>query len=296
MPDSPNPAPSPATRVEGNDDDAAPRVLIADDEPLLAQALAAEVARLWPQARIEPLQHDGESALEALRDGPIAVAFLDIRMPGLTGLEVAQAIVEDWPDTRPAPLLVFVTAFEKFALEAFDRAAVDYLVKPVRPDRLAHTINRLRARLTQASTNDSVESLARRLGRFLAGKGGVDAALGREASDPRGALPPLRTIRAGVGSTVKLIPIEQVVLLQAADKYVEVIATDGRALIRQSLRELMARLDPERFVQIHRSTVVNLDHVESAHRDEQARITLRLRGRDERPAVSRVYAELFRPM
>ncbi len=267
----------------------AARVVIADDEPLLAQALARELEALWPQVRIGPLVHDGTAALAAIVETTPDVAFLDVRMPGLTGLEIAQAVAEDWPDAPPVPLIVFVTAFEQFALDAFERAAVDYVVKPVRAERLALTVSRLRSRLAERSDGDSSTALAQRIGQLLASTQVADAA--RAA-----AAPLLRTIRAGVGPTVKMIPIERVVLIQAADKYVEVIATDGRALIRQSLRELMTQLDPERFVQIHRSTVVNLDHVESAHRDEQGRVTLRLRGRDERPAVSRVYAELFRPM
>ena len=266
-----------------------PRVLIADDEPLLAQALAREIESLWPQARVASIVHDGTAALAAIVDHAPDVAFLDVRMPGLTGLEVAQAVAEDWPDGTPVPLIVFVTAFGQFALDAFERAAVDYVVKPVRPERLALTIARLRARLAERLEGDSSAALAQRIGRLLASTQGADGA--RASTQP-----PLRTIRAGVGQTVKLIPIEQVVLLQAADKYVEVISSEGHALIRQSLRELMTRLDPERFIQIHRGTVVNLDHVESAHRDEQGRVTLRLRGRDERPAVSRVYAELFRAM
>jgi DNA-binding LytR/AlgR family response regulator len=279
-----------ATREVARD---AARVLIADDEPLLAQALARELAALWPQASIETIVHDGTAALAAIVGTLPDVAFLDVRMPGLRGLEVAQAVAEDWSDAKPAPLIVFVTAFEQFALDAFERAAVDYVVKPVRAERLAVTVQRLRERLAQRSPTDTTDELAQRIGQLLAA---THAAGGTAAGGSAAGTPRLRTIRAGVGQTVKMIPIEQVVLLRAADKYVEVISTAGEALIRQSLRDLLTQLDPERFVQIHRGTVVNMDHVHAADRDEQGRITLQLRGRDERPAVSRVYAELFRPM
>jgi DNA-binding LytR/AlgR family response regulator len=242
--------------------------------------------------------HDGTAALAAIVDTMPDVAFLDVRMPGASGLDVAQAVAEDWADAKPAPLIVFVTAFEQFALDAFERAAVDYVVKPVRAERLALTVQRLRERLAQRSSTDTTDELAQRIGQLLAAThpAGAISAGGMAAGGNAAGAPRLRTIRAGVGQTVKMIPIEQVVLLRAADKYVEVVSTEGHALIRQSLRDLLTQLDPERFVQIHRGTVVNMDHVQTAHRDEQGRVTLQLRGRDERPAVSRVYAELFRPM
>ncbi len=261
--------------------------IIADDEPLLAQALARELRALWPQLSIEAVVADGRAALAEINNRQPDIAFLDIRMPGSTGLEVAEAIAEDWPegdDARPAPLIVFVTAFDEFAVEAFERAAVDYVLKPVRSDRLARTVERLRTALA-ARAPAPLDTLAGQL-RDLAGL----------APAPGPAPQRLARIRAGVGDTVRMIAIDEVVLLEAADKYVNVVTATGEALIRESLRELVPRLDPERFVQIHRSTVVNLDFVEAAHRAENGKMTLKLRGRSERPLVSRLYAHLFRPM
>lgn len=282
-----------------------PTALIAEDEPLLARALQQELARLWPALKIVTTVDNGPDACDALLATAPDVAFLDIRMPGMTGIEVARAMAEDWPAGRPAPLVVFVTAFEEFAVAAFRAAAVDYVLKPVQPERLAETVARLEARLVdrsqqlQADPEAGIGALADQL-RQLLGAGG--AATGHWAPGPPAAgvptpaAEPLRAVRAGIGDTVRLIPIDDVRYFQATDKYVNVVTADGEALIREPLRLLIPRLDPARFLQIHRSTVVNLDAVLTARRDENGKWMLTLRDRPERLTVSRLYTHHFRPM
>jgi DNA-binding LytR/AlgR family response regulator len=200
------------------------------------------------------------------------VAFLDIRMPGLTGLEVA-AELADRVDEVPA--IVFVTAFDEFALKAFDVAAVDYLLKPVTEERLRKTVEKLKGR------KPSVEALVSQL----------QSVLQRPSSSAS-----LKVIRAGSGDTVKMIPVDEVCYFQASDKYTAVYTRDGEALIRLSIKELLEQLPAERFAQVHRGTIVNLSEVAAAVRDDAGRVSLKLRNRQETLPVSRVYAELFRQM
>ncbi len=264
--------------------------LIAEDEPLLAQALRAELLALWPELEVLSVAPNGVRALQDLLALRPDVAFLDVRMPGQSGVEVAQALAEDWPGDSHPPLLVFVTAYEQFALEAFRQAAVDYVLKPVQPERLAQTVQRLKQRLAERASGgaefaapEAVNALAIQLQSLL----GNAPALGSN---------PLRAIRAGVGDTVRLIKLADVIYLQATDKYVNVVTADSELLIREPLRDLVPRLDAQQFAQVHRSTVVNLDCVTAASRDEAGKLWLTLRGRDERVGVSRIYAHLFRAM
>lgn len=278
---------------------AAPHALIAEDEPLLAAALRAELAALWPALQVAEPSPNGTDALARLLAERPDVAFLDIRMPGLNGIEVARALVEDWPaGTTAPPLLVFVTAYDEFAVAAFEHAAVDYVVKPVRRERLARTCERLRERLATSAL--SVDALAERMREVLRELplASEPSAAASSQSSPSSIpeLSPLRFFRAGVGDTVRLIPVDEVLALQADDKYVSVVTREGESLIRESLRELLPRLDAERFVQVHRSTIVNLDHVAAAVRDDAGRLRLRLRGTDRTVLVSRLYAHLFKAM
>jgi len=270
--------------------------LIAEDEPLLADELARTLAAAWPELRVVARVDDGPAAVEAaLREKP-DVLFLDIRMPGCSGLEAAQAIAEDWPDDTPAPLVVFVTAYERHALEAFDHAAVDYLLKPVDGGRVARTVARVRSlldarrgeRRERPDTDPSGDGSAWQ--RLLASPDAMRALLGATAT------PRLETIAAGSGSAVHLVPVNDVVYFEAADKYVRVLTADREHLIRTSLRELLPQLDPARFWQVHRGTVVRADAIERAERDDAGKVTLVLRQRPERLAVSRLYAHRFRPM
>jgi DNA-binding LytR/AlgR family response regulator len=278
--------------------------LIAEDEPLLAQALQNELAALWPDLKVVSIAQNGIEAQRDLLALLPDIAFLDVRMPGASGIDVAQAIAEDWPDASHPPLLVFVTAYEQFALDAFGHAAVDYVLKPVQTQRLAQTVQRLQRRLTERASGGAeftaergVEELARQLRRLLdnppGGRDRLDA--NSRQRDPL-QHQPLRTLRAGVGDTVRMIRLDAVVYLQATDKYVNVVTGDSELLIREPLRDLIPKLDPDQFMQIHRSTVVNIDFVQAASRDEAGRLWLTLRGRKERLGVSRIYAHLFKAM
>jgi len=256
-----------------------PRALIAEDEPLLAVALKNALTEAWPELEIVHVAKNGSEALEKLLELKPEIALLDIRMPGLTGLEVAEELADGWPEGTRAPLLVFVTAYGEFAVEAFEQAAADYVLKPVSVERLVKTAARLKERLAAPSVG--LDALAASLRPLL-------------SSTPAGST--LRHIQAGAGATVKMIPVESVLMFRASDKYTEVVTAEGESLIRTPLKELVTQLPAERFRQVHRGTVVNLDAVESAQRDDAGRMTLRLRGRSKTVAVSRVYAELFRAM
>lgn len=262
--------------------------LIAEDEALLAEHLKAELARLWPALRIVATVGHGEAAVQQALALRPQVLFLDIRMPGMTGLEAAQALAEDWPEGEPFPLVVFVTAHDQYALEAFDRAAADYVLKPVSPERLAQTCQRLQAALAQRSGQPStfdptLDATLAQL-RSLLGPGAAPA-------QPR-----LAVIQAGVGSAIHMVKVDEVLYFEAADKYVRVVTAEREYLIRTSLRELMPQLDPQRFWQIHRGTVVRADAIGAALRDEAGKLSLTLRGHGDKLTVSRLYAHLFKAM
>jgi DNA-binding LytR/AlgR family response regulator len=264
--------------------------LIAEDEPLLAAHLQAELQRLWPELRVLATVGDGASALrECLALAP-DVVFLDIRMPAMNGLDAAQALVEDWPDSHAhgaPPLIVFVTAYDEYAVRAFERAALDYVLKPVQPERLAQTCERLRAALARRSAApDKLEPLVAQLRGLL----GIE----RESAEP--GIEPLRMIQASAGNTITMIPVDEVLFFESADKYVRVVTADREHLIRLSLRDLLQRLDAQTFWQIHRGTIVRADAIASASRDEAGKLTLRLRGHEARLVVSRLYADRFKGM
>jgi DNA-binding LytR/AlgR family response regulator len=265
--------------------------LIAEDEPLLAAGLSADLGRLWPGLQVVAVAGDGHAALEQALARQPTIAFLDIRMPGLSGLEVARALAEEWPagPAAPAfPLLVFVTAYERHAVEAFDAQAVDYLLKPVEPGRLAACVRRLQR--TLATRGDAAASMATALEQL---RGLLGAA--PDAASPPGA-GRLEVIQAQVGSTVHLVPVGDVIYFEAADKYVRVLTAEREHLIRTSLRELIPQLDPAVFWQVHRGTVVQARCIASARRDESGKAFLTLRGRPETLVASRLYAHRFKGM
>ena len=274
-----------------------PRALIAEDEPMLAAGLRTDLAALWPELQVVATVGDGlQATVQALALRP-DVCFFDIRMPGCTGLDAAQALVEDWPDEASFPLLVFVTAYDHYALQAFEAQAVDYLVKPVDRLRLAACVARLQARLqarqlapalTPAAQADAIEQTLAQL-RGLLGAG-------LAAGVPGAAVPRLAVIQAQVGNLVHLVPVEEVLYFEAADKYVRVITAGREHLIRTSLRELLPQLDPQQFWQVHRSTVVQARAIGSARREESGKVTLQLRGRPETLTASRLYAHRFKGM
>jgi DNA-binding LytR/AlgR family response regulator len=252
--------------------------LIADDEPLLRQQLRAHLARLWPELEIVAEARNGREAIELFETFRPSVAFLDVHMPGRDGLDAARAI------GRRAQI-VFVTAYEQYAVQAFEQGAIDYLVKPFDDARLADSVARLQARLAKP------ESPAADL----------EAVLDRLASKLKvqdGAVRPkhLQWIRASVGASVRLIPVDQVAFLRSDEKYTLVAWEGGEALIRKTIRELADELDPEVFVQIHRSVIVNLRLVVQFDRGVNETGEVRLKGRREVLPVSRSFFHAFRQM
>jgi DNA-binding LytR/AlgR family response regulator len=261
--------------------DRAIRALIAEDEPILAAILAQSLQRLWPQLEIAATAPNGLAAVEqalALRPD---VLFLDIKMPGQTGLEAAEELAERWDGTQPFPEIVFVTAYDDYALKAFEQAAADYVLKPVSDERLRRTVDRLRARLDARQDGGGLARLVEQMRALLPLTQGPER---------------LSVIRAAVGNTVRMIPVQEVVYFQALDKYVNVATADSEALIRLSLKELMPQLDPAQFCQVSRGSIVNMQHVASATRDEMGKLTLALHGRTDRLKVSPLFAHLFRQM
>jgi DNA-binding LytR/AlgR family response regulator len=268
-----------------------PTALIAEDEPLLAAALQAELACHWPELQVLASVGDGHSAVaQALALQPDAL-FFDIRMPGLSGLDAAAALADAWdtttPGAKPFPALVFVTAYDQYAVQAFEAQAVDYLLKPVQPERLKKTLQKLQKSLVSSrSAATDFEATVTQLRNLLL----------MPASSPNLAAARLQHIQASVGSAIHLVPVTDVVYLEAADKYLRVLTASREYLIRTPLKELLPQLDPGLFWQIHRGTVVNSGCVALAARDEQGRLSLSLRGRTERLAVSRLFAHQFKAM
>lgn len=267
--------------------------LIAEDEPLLAEALQAELAQAWPALRVLATVGDGTSAVaHALALQP-EVLFFDIRMPGLGGLEAAAELADAWPADKAFPALVFVTAYDQYAVQAFEAQAVDYLLKPVQPARLQKTVSKVQLALAgraQAAINSGADISP-----------GLDQALGQlrqllAAGQAPAAAAPIKVIQASVGSSIRMVPVAEVLYFEAADKYIRVLTASHEYLIRTPLKELLPQLDAQVFWQIHRGTVVQAEAIDSVHRDESGKLSLSLRGRPEKLAVSRLYAQQFRAM
>ncbi|WP_222565841.1 LytR/AlgR family response regulator transcription factor [Novilysobacter antarcticus] len=250
--------------------------IVAEDETLLRQALVECLAQAWPELHILAECEDGASALEALAEHRPDVAFLDIRMPGLTGLEVAAAAAQ----VSPASQIVFVTAYDEYAIDAFERGAVGYLLKPITAERLSATVQRLQAR---NGSNDAaaLSALLERL-----------APVGRAVDAPE----PLTWITASAGRETRLILVDDVAYFRADNKYTTVMTAEGEALLRTPIKELLTVLDPTTFKQIHRSTIVNLRAIAGVVRDDSGRGTVRLKTRPETLAVSAPFMTLFRHM
>jgi len=248
-----------------------PTAIIADDEDLPRSELRRLLADAWPELRVVVECADGAAALAAIGQHRPDVAFLDIRMPGLGGLEVAAA-------ADGVTNVVFTTAYSDHAFDAFEAGALDYLLKPVTPARLRQCVERVRAR---AGVQD------RDLGRRLAD---LERRLQPQAA------PRMRWISASVGDTIKVIPVSSILFFQSEDKYTRVVATDGETHVRKSLKELLDALDPDEFWQIHRGVAVRADAIAHARRDLMGRITVQLRGRDEVFRASQTFAWRFRPM
>ena len=254
-----------------------PRCVIAEDEALLREALVTLLADAWPDLQIVAECEDGAAALEAIVAHQPEIAFLDIRMPGLTGLEVAAAIGEASPSTQ----IVFITAYDQYAIDAFDKGAVDYLLKPIAPERLAATVQRVQSRLSHG--NPDAEAFAAMLSQL-------------GARLPAAVTEPLVWITASTGKETRLIMVDDIAYFQADNKYTVVMTAEGEALLRKPIRELLDVLDPVLFKQIHRSTIVNLKAIASITRDDTGKGTVKLKSRPETLAVSQPFMTLFRNM
>jgi DNA-binding LytR/AlgR family response regulator len=269
---------------------AGPTALVADDEPLLRERLVKLLATAWPALQVIAEARNGREALELFDELSPDVVFLDVHMPGLNGVEAARGIA------RRAEV-VFATAYEQYAVQAFEQGAVDYLVKPFDAARLADTVQRLQPRV-----------LARRAARAGAGAAAdaslpappeLEPTLERLAQELRRRATPgtwLQWIKASIGPSLRLIPVEQVAYLRSDEKYTLVAWDGGEALIRRTIRELADELDPDRFVQVHRSVIVNLNYVTQVVRGANETADVHLRGRPERLPVSRSYLHVFRQM
>jgi DNA-binding LytR/AlgR family response regulator len=259
--------------------DRRPAALIADDEPLLRKQLARLLAKAWPELQIVVQARNGREAVEQFETQQPDICFLDVHMPGMSGVEAARFI------GRRAHL-VFVTAFDQYAVQAFAHGALDYLVKPVEPARLADTVARLQERLRAAQPAPDTEALLDQLAARLMKKAGPE---------------PLRWIRASVGQALRLIPVDEIDFLRSDEKYTLIAwrgdaGKPGEALIRTPLKELVAQLDPAHFVQVHRSVVVNLRAISHVTRGENETADIHLKGRNDVLPVSRSYLHLFRQM
>jgi DNA-binding LytR/AlgR family response regulator len=250
------------------------RCVVAEDEDLLRRALIEALAEAWPELTVVAEAEDGGAAVEAIAREKPDVAFLDIRMPGLTGLDVAAASI----DISPATQVVFVTAYDQYAIDAFEKGAVDYLLKPVDRERLKATVERLKTRIGGQADAQALSRLSRLLGTLQAGPA------------------PLTWLTASAGSETRLLMVEDVAYFRADNKYTVAMTAEGEMLLRKPLRELIAELDPNLFKQVHRSTIVNLKAVASVSRDETGKGILKLKTRPERLSVSQPYMTLFRAM
>jgi len=247
--------------------------ILAEDEAPQRADLRAMLSALWPELNIVAECEDGLAALEALDTHRPQIAFLDIRMPGVSGLDVAKA-------TSGRTQVVFTTAYDEYAVQAFDNGAIDYLLKPIKRDRLAIALERIRERLKSGIAPDLSQ---------------VIAALESQLTNrqPRGGI---KWITANVGNTTKMFPIDEVLFFQAQDKYTRVVTAADEAIIRTTLKELLDGLDTESFWQIHRSAIVRVSVVQSVQRRDDGRMELRLRGRDEVLPVSSAFHYRFKGM
>jgi len=245
--------------------------VIADDEPLLRAMLRTRLARLWPELEVRHEMENGRDVDAVIARHTPDLFFLDIHMPGVNGLEAARAI-------GSRAHVVFVTAFDQYAVEAFERGAIDYVLKPFNDERLALTVERLKERLERppADLDALVEQLASRLG-------------GKAAER-------LRWVKASVGSTVRLIPVEEILFFQSDDKYTRAVTCDSEVLIRKPIKELLDELDPDKFWQIHRATIVNVDYIAAVRRGLKDQAEIALKDHRETLIVSRAFTHLFKQM
>jgi DNA-binding LytR/AlgR family response regulator len=274
-----------------------PTALIAEDEPLLAQALQAELTLAWPELEVLTTVGNGRQAVhETLRLMP-QVLFFDILMPGMDGLSAAAEIADLWPIAEaPLPQLVFVTAYSEYAARAFEAQALDYVLKPIDPERLRKTVARLR-RTLQAAGADAT-SLEAALPNLTQWRTLLDTAAPTPSASMVTGDKRLRTITAsGIGgNTVHMVAVREILYFEATDKYVRVLTATREYLIRTSLKQLLTQLPPDEFELVHRAILVRSEAIESVHREEGSKLYLKLHGRLEKIPVSRLYVQRFRAM
>jgi DNA-binding LytR/AlgR family response regulator len=249
-----------------------PTAIVAEDEPILRAQLEGKLAKLWPELEIIASVGDGAAALEALEDRAPDFMFLDIQMPEMTGVEVARHV-------GARAHVVFVTAYDQYAIQAFETGAVDYILKPATDERLGVTIERLKAKLAAPTPPPDLTAVLSQLGQQL------------NAGKPR-----LQWIKATIGQNLRLIPVNEVLFFQSDEKYTRVVLAEGEALIKTPIRELLDGLDPEVFWQIHRSTLVNVSAIAAVTRDFRGQAHVKIKGKDETLVVSRIYSHLFKQM
>jgi DNA-binding LytR/AlgR family response regulator len=248
-----------------------PTAIVAEDEPILRAQLEGKLRKLWPELEIVASVEDGAAAVDALEEHTPDYLFLDIQMPEMTGVEVARQVGDRCH-------VVFVTAYDQYAIQAFETGAVDYILKPVTDERLATTIERLKSRAAGAPAD--LKAVLERLSDRLEG----------------GKRERLQWIKATVGQNLRLIPVAEVLFFQSDEKYTRVALADGEALIKTPIRELLDGLDPEVFWQIHRSTIVNANAIAGVTRDFRGQAHVKIKGKDESLVVSRIYSHLFKQM
>jgi DNA-binding LytR/AlgR family response regulator len=282
MPAMPDALPAPPTGTP-----AAPRALIADDERLMREQLRARLAEAWPALRVVAEAKNGLEAAELAAEHRPDVVFLDIRMPGASGIDAARAILQQPRDDDAAPPeIVFVTAYDEYAVQAFEHGAVDYVLKPAQAERLRLTVERLQRRLAARGTPAEqppapLQKLLHQLSAHLL---------------PARAAAPLKWIQASVGAAIQMIPVDEVLFFVSDEKYTRVQTAAAEALIRKPIKELVDELDPDQFWQIHRSTLVNVKAIAGVTRDFRGRQIVSVKGHPHKLEVSRSYAGLFKGM
>jgi DNA-binding LytR/AlgR family response regulator len=258
-----------------------PTAILADDERLMRDQLRTRLSEVWPELRIVAEVKNGAEAVEAVRALKPDFAFLDIRMPVMTGVQAAREIGD-------ACHIVFITAYSEYAVEAFEQGAVDYVLKPADSDRLAMTAARLKARL--GSRPSDLSALLQKLSDKLDGAALAPSG-GQETKQPF-----LQWIQASMGQQIRMIPVDDVLFFTSDEKYTRVQTEDYEALIRKPIKELVAELDPDQFWQIHRATIVNVKAVAGITRDFRGRQLVQLKNHPEKLEVSRNYTHLFKQM
>jgi DNA-binding LytR/AlgR family response regulator len=274
-----------------------PRAVIADDERLMRDQLRARLAQVWPALEIVAEAKNGLEAIQAVKDHQPDVIFLDIRMPGLTGVEAAKEIAQlDLGEEALLPEMVFITAYDQYALDAFEQGAVDYVLKPAEPERLRVTAERLQKRLMRRAAEDSPE-MAPSASTESAGAPSVQQLLHVLSAQLKGQPTQyLSWLQASVGQSIQMVSVDDVLFCVSDDKYTRVQTLKQEFLIRKPIKELVEELDPKVFWQIHRSTLVSVKAIAGVQRDERGRQEVLIKGRTDRLVVSRSASQLFRGM